>query len=251
MSHYIGRHFVNNALPWMSATVSQAANRPIRIGRCKGLWPAGLLGVGSFLDVGPLVIGPAEAERSIVEVAKVKLSLRPIASLLQFKIVVAAHLEGVQATLRQGENGSWLGYPEDTIPLSSRPTISIPSRTGPGGSVNADDSDGGPKLALESVRVVNGTASLHLAGDPDPRLLKRMNGTVSISRRGRLELDMQANPVSRAVPPSQRPVTMKSNVPIRHLRAKQTEAERAIAGTGSGARQRRGAYPLFPQPTSG
>jgi len=226
LSHYIGRHFVNNALPWMSATVSQAANRPIRIGRCKGLWPAGLLGVGSFLDVGPLVIGPAEAERSIVEVAKVKLSLRPIASLLQFKIVVAAHLEGVQATLRQGENGSWLGYPEDTIPLSSRPTISIPSRTGPGGSVNADDSDGGPKLALESVRVVNGTASLHLAGDPDPRLLKRMNGTVSISRRGRLELDMQANPVSRAVPPSQRPVTMKSNVPIRHLRAKQTEAEK-------------------------
>lgn len=226
LSHYIGRHFVNNALPWMSATVSQAANRPIRIGRCKGLWPAGLLGVGSFLDVGPLVIGPAEAERSIVEVAKVKLSLRPIASLLQFKIVVAAHLEGVQATLRQGENGSWLGYPEDTIPLSSRPTISIPSRTGPGGSVNADDSGGGPKLALESVRVVNGTASLHLAGDPDPRLLKRMNGTVSISRRGRLELDMQVNPVSRAVPPSHRPVTMKSNVPIRHLRAKQTEAEK-------------------------
>ena len=60
LSHYVGRHFVNNALPWMSATVSQAANRPIRIGRCKGLWPAGLLGCGSFLDVGPLVIGPAE-----------------------------------------------------------------------------------------------------------------------------------------------------------------------------------------------
>ena len=34
--------------------------------------------------------------------------------------------------------------------------------------------------------MVNGTASLHLAGDPDPRLLKRMNGTVNISPRGRL-----------------------------------------------------------------
>ena len=139
LSHYVGRHFVNNALPWMSATVSQAANRPIRIGRCKGLWPAGLLGCGSFLDVGPLVIGPAESERSIVEVAKVRLSLRPIASLLQFKIVVSAHLEGVQATLRQGENGSWLGYPEDTLPLSARPTISIPKR---GGAGVGDDAGG-------------------------------------------------------------------------------------------------------------
>ena len=179
LSYYLGRHFVNQALPWMSATVSQAANRPIRIGRCKGLWPAGLLGAGSFLDVGPLVIGPAEAERSIVEVANVKLSLRPIASLLQFKIVVAAHLEGVQATMRQGENGSWLGYPEDTLPVSARPTITIPKRGGPGDA--ADGEGAGVKLALESVRVVNGTASLHLAGDPDPRLLKRVNGTVSMS----------------------------------------------------------------------
>jgi hypothetical protein len=226
LSHYIGRHFVNNALPWMSATVSQAANRPIRIGRCKGLWPAGLLGCGSFLDVGPLVIGPAEAERSIVEVAKVKLSLRPIASLLQFKIVVAAHLEGVQATLRQGENGSWLGYPEDTTPLSARPTISIPVRSGPGGSVAADDTGGGAKLALESVRVVNGTASLHLAGDPDPRLLKRLNGALMISPRGRLELDIQGNPVSRGVSPEERPVTMKSDTLPRHLRPHRTEAEK-------------------------
>ena len=224
LSYYLGRHFVNQALPWMSATVSQAANRPIRIGRCKGLWPAGLLGAGSFLDVGPLVIGPAEAERSIVEVANVKLSLRPIASLLQFKIVVAAHLEGVQATMRQGENGSWLGYPEDTLPVSARPTITIPKRGGPG---DATDGEGaGVKLALESVRVVNGTASLHLAGDPDPRLLKRVNGTVSMSRRGRLELDIQANPVSRSVPPSQRPVTMRSETAPRNLRAEQTAAEK-------------------------
>ena len=224
MSYYLGRHFVNQALPWMSATVSQAANRPIRIGRCKGLWPAGLLGAGSFLDVGPLVIGPAEAERSIVEVANVKLSLRPIASLLQFKIVVAAHLEGVQATMRQGENGSWLGYPEDTLPVSARPTITIPKRGGPGDA--ADGEGGGVKLALDSIRVVNGTASLHLAGDPDPRLLKRVNGTISMSRRGRLDLDIQANPVSRSVPPQERPVTMRSETAPRHLRAEQTAAEK-------------------------
>lgn len=242
LSYYIGRHFVNKALPWMSATVSQAANRPIRIGRCKGLWPAGLLGCGSFLDVGPLVIGPAEAERSIVEVAKVKLSLRPIASLLQFKIVVAAHLEGVQATLRQGDNGSWFGYPEDTKPLSARPTISVPRRSGMGGTMSADSEDGSSsaQLVLESVRVVNGTASLHLAGDPDPRLLKRMNGTVTISNRGRLELDIAGNPVSRGVAPSDRPATMKSDTLPRHLRAEQTDAEKrsfareAARGTDGG-----------------
>ena len=139
------------------------------------------------------------------------------------QIVVSAHLEGVQATLRQGENGSWLGYPEDTLPLSARPTISIPKR---GGSGANDDAGRGAKLALESVRVVNGTASLHLAGDPDPRLLKRMNGTVNISPRGRLDLDMQVNPVSRGVPPSQRPVTMKSDTLPRHLRAERTAAEK-------------------------
>ena len=74
--------------------------------------------------------------------------------------------------------------------------------------------------------MVNGTASLHLAGDPDPRLLKRVNGTVSMSRRGRLELDIQANPVSRSVPPSQRPVTMRSETAPRNLRAEQTAAEK-------------------------
>ena len=199
---------------------------PSASGGAKVCGPRACSGAGSFLDVGPLVIGPAEAERSIVEVAKVKLSLRPIASLLQFKIVVAAHLEGVQATLRQGENGSWLGYPEDTTPLSARPTISIPVRSGPGGSVAADDTGGGAKLALESVRVVNGTASLHLAGDPDPRLLKRLNGALTISPRGRLELDIQGNPVSRGVSPEERPVTMKSDTLPRHLRPHRTEAEK-------------------------
>ena len=76
------------------------------------------------------------------------------------------------------------------------------------------------------MRIVNGTASLHLAGDSDPRLLKRMNGTVNISPRGRLELDMQVNPVSRGVSPSERPVTMKSDVLPRHLRAERTLAEK-------------------------
>ena len=138
----------------------------------------------------------------------------------------------MQATLRQGENGSWLGYPEDTLPLSARPTISIPKR---GGSGASDDAGRGAKLALESVRVVNGTASLHLAGDPDPRLLKRMNGTVNISPRGRLDLDMQVNPVSRGVPPSQRPVTMKSDTLPRHLRARADGGGKAVFSERSGA----------------
>ena len=65
-----------------------------------------------------------------------------------------------------------------------------------------------------------------------------MNGTVSMSRRGRLELDIQANPVSRSVPPSQRPVTMRSETAPRNLRAEQTAAEKkSLAGRSRAARR--------------
>jgi len=64
----------------------------------------------------------------------------------------------MQATLRQGDNGSWLGYPDDTFPLSARPTISTPPRKG-GASSSAGESDeggGGGGAVLQSVKVING-----------------------------------------------------------------------------------------------
>jgi len=101
------------------------------------------------------------------------------------------------ATLRQGDNGSWLGYPDDTHPLSARPTISTPPRKGAGSSTGDSDEaggGGGGAAVLQSVKVINGAAALHLEGDPDPRLLKSINGTDTFITRAASSIPYQTRP---------------------------------------------------------
>ena len=104
---------------------SSAVGRPVRVGRCKSLSFMGVLGFGKVLEVGPVVLGPSDTEKSIVEIDSLKISYDVLRSILRRKLVTEVRLEGVNATLRQGANNSWFGYPEDTKPLSSRPTLNL------------------------------------------------------------------------------------------------------------------------------
>jgi len=214
--HYIvGPAVISPRLPMIGNAASAAIGRPVRVGRCKRLSFMGVLGLGQFVEVGPVVLGPSDSEKSIVEVDTVKISYDIFRSILRRKLVTEVRLDGVTATLRQGPNNSWFGYPEDTSPLSSRPTIKIASST-----------SGGVAAEVRVVRVENGVAALHLVGDPEPRKLNNLQGTAVINHKGRVDIDLTARPTTRKTPPLERRTTMLTPEPVRHLRNTMTASER-------------------------
>ena len=219
--HYIlGPAVVSPRLPMIGEVASAAVGRPVRVGRCKSLSFMGVLGFGKVLEVGPVVLGPSETEKSIVEVDSVKISYDILRSILRRKLVTEVNLEGVNATLRQGANNSWFGYPEDTNPLSSRPQLQL----NPGSKKAKSKSPLGVELRV--VRLERGNAKLHIKNDPEPRKLKNLQGKAVISTTGKIELDLTTNPETRQTPPTKRPTTMLAPAPVRHLRASQTPAEK-------------------------
>lgn len=221
--HYIvGPAVVSPRLPYIGEMASSVVGRPVRVGRCKSLSFMGALGFGKFLEVGPVVLGPSETEKSIVEVDSVKISYDVLRSILRRKLVTEVNLEGVNASLRQGENNSWFGYPEDTNPLSSRPTLQLGSISKAG--VKKQQSFA-PSVELRVVRLDRGNAKLNLQGDPEPRKLRNVQGKAVISSAGRVEMDLVMIPETRQTPPTKRPTTMLAKNPVRHLRKEQTPAE--------------------------
>lgn len=223
--HYVvGPAFISPRLPMIGDVASSAVGRPVRVGRCKSLSFMGVLGFGKVVEVGPVVLGPSETEKSIVEVDSVKVSYDVFRSILRRKIVTEISLEGVTATLRQGKNSSWFGYPEDTQPLSSRPTLNVASGSKSKKSV-------GPGVELRVVRVDRGVAALHLNGDPEPRQLNNLHGKAVINHRGRIDLDVTTLPDTRKTPPLKRQTTMLAPQPVRHLRSGLTASEKRSLDT--------------------
>jgi len=219
--HYIlGPAVVSPRLPMIGEVASAAIGRPVRVGRCKSLSFMGVLGFGKALEVGPVVLGPSETEKSIVEVDSVKISYDVLRSILRRKLVTEVNLEGVNATLRQAANNSWFGYPEDTTPLSSRPQLQL----NPGPKKTKSQIPLGVELRV--VRLERGNAKLHISNDPEPRTLKNLQGKAVISTAGKIELDLTTNPETRQTRPTMRPTTMLAAAPVRHLRASQTPAEK-------------------------
>lgn len=181
--HYVvGPAFVSPRLPMIGDLASSAIGRPVRVGRCKSLSFMGVLGFGKFLEVGPVVLGPAETEKSIVEVDSVKISYNILRSILRRKLVTEVRLDGVNATLRQCANNSWFGYPEDTKPLSSRPVLNLAPSTGPNKKKQS-----APSVELRVVRLERGNAKLHIVGDSEPRSLRNLHGKAVINHVGKVE----------------------------------------------------------------
>ena len=220
--HYVvGPAFVSPRLPMIGDLASSAIGRPVRVGRCKSLSFMGVLGFGKFLEVGPVVLGPAETEKSIVEVDSVKISYNILRSILRRKLVTEVRLDGVNATLRQCANNSWFGYPEDTKPLSSRPVLNLAPSTGPNKKKQS-----APSVELRVVRLERGNAKLHIVGDSEPRSLRNLHGKAVINHVGKVDIDLTMAPETRETPPTKRPTTMLAPDPVRNLRMGQTSAER-------------------------
>lgn len=235
--HYvIGPGMIGPRLPQIGELASSVVGRPVRVGRCKLFSFPGILGVGPVLEVGPLVVGAETTggEKSIVEVDTAKISYNLVRSIARRKIVAEVRLDGVKATLKQGVNQSWFGYPEDlptfqaNLP-SARPSFNLGAVEK--ASSTATNANGeskaprGPSVEVRVVKLEHGVATLHMAGDSQPRNVKNLSATMKISPKGELDLDAKFNPISRATPPEQRQNTFIANFAARNLRGHNSDAE--------------------------
>jgi len=237
MCHYVvGPGMIGPRLPQIGELASSVVGRPVRVGRCKLFSFPGILGFGPVLEVGPLVVGAETTggEKSIVEVDTAKISYDLVRSITRRKIVAEVRLDGVKATLKQGVNQSWFGYPEDlptfqaNLP-SARPSFNLDAVKKASASatnvISENKIASGPSVEIRTIKLERGVAALHMAGDPQPRNVKNLSATMRISPKGELDLDAKFNPISRATPPEQRQNTFIANFAARNLRGHNSDAE--------------------------
>jgi len=232
-----GRPALNEKLlPWVASSASAACGRPLRLGRVRWLLPTGLTGLTPLATLGPCSLGPCRAgagvERSSCELQGASLYLHPLASLARGRPVLRAALWAPTAHVVQADNCSWLGYPDDTLPVSSRPV----GAATPGGAAAlaaaAPEAAAAarPAAELAAVSVEDGTLLLHVAADgpgAPPRRVSGLSGALLLSPDMRaLSLDLSGRAAQRETPPGGPRVSMLLSEK-RHLRTKQTGAERA------------------------
>jgi hypothetical protein len=232
-----GRPALNDrVLPWVTATATVAAARPVQVGRVRWLLPTGVTGLTPLATLGPCALGAGAVEKSTVEASAVSVWLRPLASLLQGRAVLHAVIHAPTVALAQADNHSWLGYPDDTVP-SSRPVPSAPPVTAAdadavraaltaAAEVAAEPRAAAPRVVLGSVALRDGTCLLHVHGDAQPRRVQDVSGVLRLGGDySRLDLDIRGRVRQRD--PEGRQTTMLMS-DKRHLRDSRTAAERAL-----------------------
>ena len=80
--------------------------------------PASLL--PALLTIEGVSIGPGPAEKTHIRARELSVRLRPLSSLREGRLVLELLVRQPLVTAAQSANLSWLGFPQDTAPLSSR-----------------------------------------------------------------------------------------------------------------------------------
>ena len=112
------RPYVNKRLPYLNVEPSAVLGRPISLGTARWVLPSGASGLTPVVKLDQCSVGPSSQEKSTLDAASISLWIRPLASLLQRKIVMALTLHAPQINAVQAANFSWMGFPEDTEPSS-------------------------------------------------------------------------------------------------------------------------------------
>ncbi|KAL0047976.1 hypothetical protein WJX82_004829 [Trebouxia sp. C0006] len=106
----------HSSLSRVGPQASDLLGREVTVGQVNWLAPTGVTGLHPIASLGPVSVGPGATEGSWAHLPEVRVSLDPIKSLVQRKVVLKLHAPGAEVDLVQAGNLSWLGYPDDTIP---------------------------------------------------------------------------------------------------------------------------------------
>lgn len=126
-------------LPKAAKQAAAVLQRDVQLGGVKWLAPTGITGLTPLAAVGPLSIGQCPLESSSATIDTVLVHLDVLRSLTLGRLVLTADGRNADVHLKQADNFSWFGYPEDTFPSSRNflPGLKTkkkpPTSTGDGG----------------------------------------------------------------------------------------------------------------------
>ncbi|KAL0030424.1 hypothetical protein WJX79_003924 [Trebouxia sp. C0005] len=106
----------HRSLSRVGPQASDLLGREVTVGQVNWLAPTGVTGLHPIASLGPVSVGPGATEGSWAHLPEVRVSLDPLKSLVQRKVVLKLHAPGAEVDLVQASNLSWFGYPDDTIP---------------------------------------------------------------------------------------------------------------------------------------
>lgn len=109
---------LNSRLPQLAQQAAVVLKRDVEVGRVLWLAPTGLLGLHPIGSVGPISVGPGPVERSSATLDRVAVGVNPLQSILRQRIVLTVKATGAEVHLKQADNYSWFGFPDDTMPTS-------------------------------------------------------------------------------------------------------------------------------------
>ena len=109
---------INKSLPQASKSLSKVLKRDTDIKKVKWIAPSGILGLHPVARIQGVSVGPGDVEKSHATVDTVDLHLNPLKSMFYGRLMLAAKCDGVDVHLKQADNFSWFGFPDDTTPSS-------------------------------------------------------------------------------------------------------------------------------------
>ena len=109
---------INKGLPQVSKSLTKVLKRDTDIKKVKWIAPSGILGLHPIARIQGVSVGPGDVEKSNATVDTVDLHLNPLKSIFCGRLMLAAKCDGVDVHLKQADNFSWFGFPDDTTPSS-------------------------------------------------------------------------------------------------------------------------------------
>ncbi|KAL4547159.1 hypothetical protein Ndes2526B_g07937 [Nannochloris sp. 'desiccata'] len=109
---------VNHKLPQLAQQAAAVLQRDVQIGRIHWIAPTGVTGLHPLASVGPISVGAGPVEGSNATLERVLLGFNPIQSICRGRLVLTMKVGGAEVHLKQADNFSWFGFPDDTTPSS-------------------------------------------------------------------------------------------------------------------------------------
>jgi uncharacterized membrane protein YgcG len=134
---------LNRRLPQAVQQAAQALQRDVEVGRVRWVAPTGVVGLTPLASFGPVSVGPGPAEHSSATIERVALSVDPLRSLARGRIVLALRASGGEVHLRQADNFSWFGFPDDTSPSARNFLPGLGGGGGAAGGAQGPSNGGG------------------------------------------------------------------------------------------------------------
>ena len=105
-------------LPNISRALTKASGREVRVQKIDWIAPTGMTGLHPLGRIRGVSVGSGAQEKSSGEIETVDVCVNPLKSIFHARLMLGAVCEGAELHVRQADNFSWFGFPDDTVPSS-------------------------------------------------------------------------------------------------------------------------------------